>query len=77
MIYRNEINIAQHFLRDPPLDDFVVTTTRLVDLAERFKNRTMHDLGIVFTKEMILREMSDYVSILQMSFRPLYPLTAG
>lgn len=81
-IYRNEINIAHHFLRDPPLDDFVVTTDapfpRLVAaLAERVKNRTVHDLATVFTNEMILREMSDYVRILQMVFRPLYPLAAG
>lgn len=82
MIYRNKINIAHHFLRDPPLDDFVMTTDtpfpRLVAaLGERVKNRTVHDLAIVFTNEMILREMSDYVRILQMIFRPLYPLAAG
>ncbi|CAD6591896.1 MAG: hypothetical protein ASARMPREDX12_005481 [Alectoria sarmentosa] len=81
-IYRNQINIAHHFLRDPPLDDFLVTTDtpfpRLVTaLAERVKNRTVHDLAIVFTNEMILREMSNYVKILQMIFRPLYPLAAG
>ena len=82
MIYRNKINIAHHFLRDPPLDDFVMTTDtpfpRLVAaLGERVKNRTVHDLAIVFTNEMILRQMSDYVRILQMIFRPLYPLAAG
>ncbi|CAF9929448.1 MAG: hypothetical protein ALECFALPRED_004326 [Alectoria fallacina] len=81
-IYRKQINIAHHFLRDPPLDDFVVTTDapfpRLVTaLAERVKNRTVHDLAIVFTNEMILREMGSYVQILQMIFRPLYPLAAG
>lgn len=81
-IYRNKINIAHHFLRDPPLDDFVVTPDapfpRLVAaLAERVKNRTVHDSAIVFTNEMILREMSDYVRILQMIFRPLYPPAAG
>ena len=82
LIYRNKINIAHHFLRDPPLDDFVITTDtpfpRLVAaLGERVKNRTVHDLSIVFTNEMILREMSDYVRILQMIFRPLYPLATG
>lgn len=82
MIYRNEVNIAHHFLRDPPLDDFVVTTEapfpRLVDaLAERVKNRIVHDPAIVFTNEVILREMSSYVKIVQMVFRPLYPLAAG
>lgn len=82
LIYRNNINIAHHFLRDPPLDDFVITTDtpfpRLVTaLGERVKNRTVHDLAIVFTNEMILREMNDYVRILQMIFRPLYPLSAG
>ena len=82
LIYRNKINIAHHFLRDPPLDDFVITTDtpfpRLVAaLGERVKNRTVHDLAIVFTNEMILREMGDYVRILQMIFRPLYPLAAG
>ena len=81
-IYRNDINIAHHFLRDPPLDDFVVTTdapfSRLVAaLAERVKNKLVHDSAIVFTNEMILREMRDYVRILQMVFRPLYPLAAG
>ena len=82
LIYRNEVNIAHHFLRDPPLDDFAVTPDapfpRLVAaLAVRVKNRTVHDLAIVFTNEMILREMEDYVRILQMVFRPLYPLAAG
>lgn len=81
-IYQNEINIAHHFLRDPPLDDVEVTTnapfSRLVAaLAERVKNKAVHDSAIVFTNEMILREMRDYVRILQMIFRPLYPLTAG
>lgn len=82
LIYQNKINIAHHFLRGPPLDDFVITTDtpfpRLVGaLGERVKNRTVHDLAIVFTNEMILREMNDYVRILQMIFRPLYPLSAG
>ena len=82
MIYRNKVNIAHHFLRDPPLDDFVVGMDapfpRLVAaLADRVRNRTVHDLAIVFTNEMILREMTDYVKILQMVFRPLYPVAAG
>ena len=82
VIYRNKINIAHHFLRDPPLDDFVITMDApfhclVAALAERVKNRTVHDLAVVFTNEMILREMSDYVTILQMIFRPLYPLAAG
>ena len=81
-IYQNEINIAHHFLRDLPTDDVVITTdasfSRLVAaLAARIKNRRVHDLATIFTNEMILREMGDYVRILQMIFRPLYPLTAG
>lgn len=82
LIYRNKVNIAHHFLRGPPLDDFVITTDapfpRLVAaLGERVKNRTVHDMAIVFTNGMILREMGDYVKILQMVFRPIYPLAAG
>lgn len=82
LIYRNEINIAHHFLRDAPLDELVIQQdapfSRLVAaLAERVKNRTVHDLAMVFTNEMVLRGMSDYVRILQMIFRPLYPLAAG
>ena len=82
LIYRNKINIAHHFLRDPPLDSFVVTVDTpfprlVVALAERVKSRTLHDLAIVFTNEMILREMRDYVKVLQMVFRPLYPVAAG
>ena len=82
LIYRKEINIARHFLRHAPLDDFALTIdipfSRLVAaLAERVKNRTVHDVAIVFTNEMILREMGDYVKILQMIFRPLYPVAAG
>ena len=82
VIYRNKVNIAHHFLRDQPLDDFAVTPNapfpRLVAaLAERVKNRTVHDISLVFTNEMILKEMLDYVRILQMIFRPLYPLAAG
>ena len=82
VIYRNQVNIAHHFLRDQPLDDFAITPNapfpRLVAaLAERVKNRTVHDISIVFTNEMILKEMLDYVRILQMVFRPLYPLAAG
>ena len=82
VIYRNHVNIAHHFLRDQPLDDFAVTPNapfpRLVAaLAERVKNRTVHDTKIVFTNEMILKEMLDYVRVLQMIFRPLYPLAAG
>ena len=82
MIYRQEINIAHHFLRDPPLDHFVVTPNapfpRIVAaLAERVKNRTVHDSSIPFTNEMILKGVIDYVKILQMIFRPLYPIGAG
>ena len=82
MIYRNKVNIAHHFLRDPPLDDLVITTEApfpllVAALAERVKNRTVHDLAITFTNEMILREMGEYVKIVQMIFRPLYPLAAG
>lgn len=82
MIYRNKVNIAHHFLRDPPLDDLVVTTEApfpllVAALAERVKNRTVHDLAIMFTNEMILREMGEYVKTVQMIFRPLYPLAAG
>ena len=82
VIYRNQVNIAHHFLRDQPLDGFAVTPNapfpRLVAaLAERVKNRTVHDISITFTNEMILKEMLDYVRILQMIFRPLYPLAAG
>lgn len=82
LIYRTKVNIAHHFLRGPPLDDFVITPDaplpRLVAaLGDRVKNRTVHDLAIVFTNEVILREMGDYVKILQMIFRPLYPLAAG
>ncbi|CAF9927185.1 hypothetical protein IMSHALPRED_007147 [Imshaugia aleurites] len=82
LIYRKEINIARHFLRHAPLDDFALTIDipfprLVVALAERVKNRTVHDVAIVFTNEMILREMGDYVTILQMIFRPLYPVAAG
>ena len=82
IIYGNQVNIAHHFLRNQPLDDFAITPNapfpRLVAaLAERVKNRTVHDTSLVFTNEMILKEMLDYVQVLQMIFRPLYPLAAG
>ncbi len=82
IIYGNEINIAHHFLRDLPTDDFVVTIDapfpRLVAaLAERVRNRTVHDPTSMFTNEMILRGTKDYVTILHMIFRPLYPVGAG
>ncbi len=81
-IYQNKPNIAHHFLRGLPIDDFVVTRDAsfshlVAALAARIKNRTVHDPATVFTNEMILREMGEYVRILQIIFRPLYPLTAG
>lgn len=82
MIYRNEINIAHHFLRHPALENFILTTDApfphlIAALAERVKNRVDHDVSIVFTNETVLREMRDYVALLQMIFRPLYPIAAG
>ena len=82
IIYRNAINIAHHFLRDPPLDNHVFTVHApfphlIAALADRVKNRTVHDPSIVFTNEMVLRGTRDYVKILQMIFRPLYPINAG
>ncbi len=81
-IHQNKTNIAHHFLRDLPVDDFEITTDAsfshlVAALAARIKNRMVHDPATVFTNEMILREMGEYVTILQMIFRPLYPLTAG
>ena len=83
MIYRNETNIAHHFLRDPPVElNLEVTPDApfpclIAALAERVKTRTAHDPSTVFTNEMIFRGIEDYVKILQMVLRPLYPLAAG
>ena len=76
MIYRNEINIAHHFLRDLPPDNSTITIDApfphlVAALAERVKSRINHDSSIVFTNEMILRGAGDYVKILQTVLRPL------
>ena len=71
IIYRNETNIAHHFLRDPPADALSITADAsfpqlIAALRERVKNRLMHDSSAVFTNEMVLRGMRDYVNTLQM-----------
>ena len=82
-IYRNETNIAHHFLRDVPLEITSLVTPHapfpyLVSaLAKRVKTRTAHDPSTVFTNEMIFRGIKDYIRILQMVFKPLYPIAAG
>lgn len=82
MIYRNEFNIAHHFVRHPPSDNLVLAADApfpqlIAALTERVKNRIDHDASIVFTNEMVLRGTRDYVELLQMIFRPLYPIAAG
>ena len=83
IIYRNETNIAHHFLRESPLEINSLVTPYapfpyLVSaLVERVKTRTAHDPSTVFTNEMIFRGIRDYVKILQMIFKPLYPIAAG
>lgn len=80
LIYRDETNIADHFLREPLRKDLAVANDvpfpRLVAaLAEWVKNR-IHP-SVVFTNEMILRGTRDYVELLQTIFRPFYPIDAG
>lgn len=80
LIYCDETNIADHFLREPLRKDLAVANDvpfpRLVAaLAERVKNR-IHP-SIVLTNEMILRGTRDYVELLQTIFRAFYPIDAG
>ena len=82
IIHENENHIAHHFLRVLPTDNFPFPTdtsfSRIVAaLAERVKNRIVHDSSNVFTNEMVLRGTRDYIKILQMMFRPLYPIATG
>lgn len=82
MIYRNKFNIAHRFLRNQPLDNLVLATNApfphlIAALTERVKNKINHDASIVFTDEMGLSGTRDYMELLQMEFRPLYPIAAG
>lgn len=82
VIYGSQVNIAHHFLRDPRLHNFVPTPdTPLPQLisapADRVKKRIVDDPSTVFTNEMILRGVREYVELLQTTFKPLYPIAAG
>lgn len=82
MIYRNEVNIAHHLLRHPPLHNFILATDApfphlIASLTERVKNKKDHDTAIDFTNEMVLRGTMEYVYILRIIFQPLYPIAAG
>ena len=81
-IYQNQSHIAYKRLLGPSVDDLVLDTNvsfpRLVAaLAKRVQIGVLYDTSVVFTNEMVLRGMTDYIRKMQTTFRLMYPESAG